>query len=57
MDGLQEMFGRDSVGCGQVSDRPGHAEDAVEGACGQREFFHGLLEQVPLRTLQGAVGA
>ena len=48
MDGLQEMFGRDSVGFGQVGDRPGHAEDAVKGARGQGEFFHGLLEQVSL---------
>ena len=54
MDGLQEVRGGDPFGPGQVGDGAGDAEDAVVGPGGEAEFFHGLLQQVALRLLEGA---
>jgi hypothetical protein len=57
LDGFEEVRGFDAVGVGEVGDGAGDFEDAVVGAGGEGELFHGLLEELAGFGINGAVGA
>ncbi|MEY4487817.1 MAG: hypothetical protein RIQ79_325 [Verrucomicrobiota bacterium] len=46
MDGFEQVVGFDAFAGGEVCDGAGDFQDAVVGACGERELLHRLLEQV-----------
>ena len=55
LDGFEQVGLPDGFGLGEVGDGAGDLEDAVVGAGGQRELFHGLLEQVAHAGIERAV--
>lgn len=57
MNGFQEVFASDALRRRKVGNAAGYPQDAVVGSGRKGQLFHGLLEEVTLGAIQGAVGA
>jgi hypothetical protein len=53
---FRQVIGSHNIGTLQIGDRPGDAQQAIEAARGQRDFFEGTSEPYPGPTFDGAPG-
>ena len=54
---FRQVIGSHNIGTFQIGDRPGDAQQAIETARGQRDFFEGTFEQAAPCLVEFDVGA